>query len=86
MEVVAESLSQWKPDGIRGFEDCKELFESEFDRQTAAGHESRFVASDAVGKWIVWNVFGRPPATDDECALVRAIGMIVTHAFFDWWQ
>jgi hypothetical protein len=86
MEVVAARLDQWKPDGIRGFEDCKGLFESEFDRLTKAGHEPRFVASDAVGKWIVWNVLGRPPQTDEECILVRAAGGMVTHAFFDWWD
>jgi len=86
MEVVAEHLNQWNPDGIRGFEDCKELFESEFDRLTKAGHEPKFVASDAVGKWIVWNVLGRAPQTDNECMLVRSAGAMVTHAFFDWWD
>ena len=86
MKVVAERLDQWKPDGIRGFEDCKGLFESEFDRLTKAGHEPGFVASDAVGKWIVWNVLGRPPQTDEECMLVRAMGIMVTHAVFDWWD
>jgi hypothetical protein len=86
METVAESLSQWNPDGIRGFEVCKGLFESEYDRLTAAGHEQRFIASDAVGKWIVWNVLGRAPETQDECMLVRATGTMVTHGFFDWWK
>jgi hypothetical protein len=86
MAVVAERLSEWKPDGIRAFEDCKGLFEKEFDRLNAAGHDPRFVASDAVGKWIVWNVLGRPPATDEECMLVRSAGALVTHAFFDWWD
>jgi hypothetical protein len=86
MESVAESLAKWKPDGLRGFEDCKSLFESEFDRLTAAGHEPRFIASDAVGKWIVWNVLGRAPETKDECMLVRATGGMVTHSFFDWWK
>ena len=86
MEVVAERLNQWKPDAIRGFEDCKGLFEREVDRLAAAGHEPRFVASDAVGKWIVWNVLGRPPQTDEECMLVRATAAMATHAFFDWWD
>ncbi len=26
METVAESLVEWNPDGIRGFEDCMDLF------------------------------------------------------------
>lgn len=86
MEVVAKRLNEWNPEGLRFFEDCKGLFESEFDRLTKAGHEPRFVASDAVGKWIVWNLFERPPQTDEECMLVRATGAMVTHAFFDWWD
>lgn len=86
MEVVTKRLNEWNPDGPRFFEDCKGLFENEFDRLTKAGHEPRFVASDAVGKWIVWNLLERPPQTDEECMLVRATGAMVTHAFFDWWD
>lgn len=86
MEIVADDLNRWDPDGIRGFEDCKGLFDREFDRLTAAGHESRFVAADAVGIWIVWNVLGRAPETDEEWQLVRATGALATHAFFDWWN
>jgi len=86
MEVVAERVDQWRADGIGAFEDCKGLFESEFDRLTKAGHERRFVGADAVGKWIVWNILGHPPQTDEECMLVRGTGATVTRAFFDWWD
>ncbi|MEI7837851.1 MAG: hypothetical protein WCK05_15730, partial [Planctomycetota bacterium] len=86
MEVVGERLAEWKPESIHDFDDCKGLFEREFDRLTAAGHELRFVASDSVGLWIVWNVFERPPQSDDECMLVRVSGAVVTQAFFDWWE
>ena len=85
MEVVALGLDQWNPKCIRGFESCKILFESEFDRLKEAGHETRFVASDAVGMWIIWNVLGRQPQTDEEYKLVRMTGVMVTRAFFDWW-
>jgi len=40
MEIIAKDIAERYPDGIQGFEDCKGLFESEFDRLTAAGHES----------------------------------------------
>jgi hypothetical protein len=86
MEAVAEYLTKWNQDGIRAFEDCKSLYETEYDRLAAAGHEARFLASDAVGKWIVWNVLGRAPQSEDECMLVRTTGALVTHAFFDWWK
>lgn len=86
MEVVAKELNQWQSDGTHAFEDCKNLFESEYDRLAAAGHDKRFLASDAVGKWIVWNVLGRAPQTDEEIRLVRTTGAMVTQAFFDWWN
>jgi len=86
MDVVAERLDQWNPNGVRGFDDCKKLFESEFDRLTKAGHDPRFVASDAIGKWIVGNVLGRLPQTYKEFKLVRLTGVMVIHAFFDWWN
>jgi len=86
MEIVAESLENWNPGGIRAFEDCRGLYEREYDRLAAAGHEPRFLASDAVGKWIVWNVLGRAPKSYDEAMLVRTAGAMVTHTFFDWWN
>jgi len=86
MEIVADHLNQWKPNEIRGFEDCKALFEREFDRLRATGHEPQFVAADAVGIWIVWNVLGHSPQSNEECDLVRATGTLVTHSFFNWWN
>lgn len=86
MKVVAEQLDQWDPDGLRGFEDCKMLFERVFGQLTKACHEPRFVASDAVGTWITWNTLGRQSQTDEERKLVRATGTMVTHAFFDYWD
>jgi len=86
METVAEHLVEKYQDGIRAFEDCKGLYESEYDRLAAVGHDPNFLASDAIGKWIVWNVLGRTPESHDECSLVRIIGGMVTYAFFDWWK
>ena len=37
MEIVADGLNRWKPDGIRGFEDCKGLFEQAFDSPNRSG-------------------------------------------------
>ncbi|MFC1481088.1 hypothetical protein ACFL6E_02450, partial [Candidatus Neomarinimicrobiota bacterium] len=86
MEVVAERMDQWNPDSIQSFEDCKELYEKVHDRLTEAGHEPRFVASDAVGEWIVRSILKRSPQTDDEIALVRSTGVEVTAAFFHYWS
>ena len=86
METVAEQLVDWNANGIQGFEDCKGFFENEYDALVAAGHDPTFIASDAVGKWIVWNTLDRAPESQSECELVRSAGTLVTHAFFNWWQ
>ena len=86
METVAKALNDWNSDGIRAFEDCKHLYESEYDRLSAAGHEPRYLASDAVGKGIVWNVLGKAPQSPAEASLVRVSGAMVISAFFNWWK
>ncbi|MDP2736218.1 MAG: hypothetical protein Q8O59_00320 [bacterium] len=89
MDVVAKKLSEWDSDGIRAFEDCKSLFEMEYDRLASSPEyqkDSRFLSSDALGIWIFWNLFGRQAQSDEEINLVRILGSLVTYAFFDWWQ
>lgn len=86
METVSKHLEKKYQDGIHAFEDCKGFYESEYDRLAAAGHDPKFLASDAVGKWIMWNVLGRAPESHEECMLARIIGGMVIHAFFDWWK
>ena len=68
MEIVCKDLSEWKPDGLTGFDDCNGLFESEYDRLAALDWEVKFLATDALGIWIVWNLFGHGPKSDEECA------------------
>jgi hypothetical protein len=83
MEAVAHGLTDWNPEnGIRGFEDRKAMFERTFDALTGIQHEPRFIASDSIGSWIVWNLLGRPPEAEEERKLVRAVGVSVVHAFF----
>lgn len=87
MDVVAHGLAHWSPkNGIRGFEDCKAMFERNFDPLTNVQHGPRFVASDAIGMWIVWNLLQKPPEAQEERELARAAGASVVHTFFSWWD
>ena len=88
MEVVAKEFQKWNPNASDGFEDCKAFFDRTYDGQAAAltADEQKFVSSDTVGAWIVWNILDRPPSTIDERRLVRVIGILVTHIFFNWWD
>jgi hypothetical protein len=86
MDRVGTDLNEWSSDGIRAFEDCKALFEQEFDRLTGLRHDPQFTTADALGLWIVWNLLRRRPTTDENIGLVRGIGALTTHAFFAWWD
>ena len=85
MQVVAQALTAWKGDGINAFEDCKALFEREYDRLAAVSRDPKYQACDALGLWIIWNVLRREPQSEEECRAVRSVGAMVTAAFFDWW-
>ena len=52
LDVIMDDLHQYKSDALRAFDDCKVLFEREFDRLTEKRHEPRFVGADALGLWI----------------------------------
>ena len=86
MDRVAERLDQWNSNGLNGFEHCKSFFERTFDALLTAEHEPRFIASDTIRSWIVWDVLDRAPSAEEERRLVRTIGVAITHAFFDWWK
>ena len=86
MHTITQRLSKWAPDGVVALEDCKRLFEHEYDRLAASDHDPQYVASDAVGTWAIWHVIGRHPSTDRDAALTREVGVAVTLAFFDWWR
>jgi hypothetical protein len=87
MGKVGVKLTQWNPtNGRCGFEDCASFFERSFDALTSAGGEPRYVASDALGSWVAWNVLGRPPQSEDERKLVRTVGGMISHAFSNWWK
>jgi hypothetical protein len=87
MGKVGVKLTQQNPANARRyFEDCASFYEKTFDALISAGDEPRFVASDALGSWVVWNVLGRPPHSEDERGLVRTVGGMITHTFSNWWE
>ncbi len=86
MDIVAKTMSEWDTAGIRGFEDCNSFFEDECNRLEKDGHEIQFIASDALGIWIIWNIFGKPPESHNELKLARTLGGMIMDDFSNWWQ
>jgi hypothetical protein len=86
MEIVARNLSSWRPEGIAAFEDCKAFFDRTSDaleKDPSYQHQPELIGSDALGRWIVWNLVEHAPESEQERALVRALGILVTHSFFN---
>ena len=86
MEIIAEDLDKWDSDGIPAFEHCKKFFASECERLAAAGYDPQFLTIDVIGAWITLNLLGRPPRIDEEYKLIRPVGLMVTQAFFSYWE
>ena len=89
MEIVARNLNAWRPEGIAAFEDCKAFFDRTVDaleKDPAYQHRPGLIGSDALGGWIVWNLVGHAPESEQERGLVRALGIFATHSFFSWWS
>ncbi len=88
--IYGDTLNEWSSDWNRAFKDCGEFF-----WRTAEGLQSstdpvyiqspKYRISDSIGSWLVWNLLGHSPKTEDERKLVRVIGTIVSEEFIDWW-
>jgi hypothetical protein len=71
----------------RASEHCMTVFERNFYALENSGHERRFIFCDAIGTWIVWELFGGPQkVTEKEKELIRVVGAMETHIFSNWWD
>ncbi len=89
MEIVARKLSAWRPEGIAAFEDCKAYYDRKYDaleKAPAYQQQPELQGPDAIGSWIFWNLIWHAPESEQERRLVRTLGILVTHSFFNWWS
>ena len=87
MDKVYERFTQWDATSAESaFEDCASFYAKNYAELEQTGHEPRFIASDAIGLWVVGKVFLRAPQTDEERKLARVVGAMITQSFFDYWE
>jgi hypothetical protein len=85
--LIYERFNEWDSNNaVRAFEDCKQFFDRNYDALTQAGHDPQFVASDSIGLWITWKVLRDRSNNDEQRKLVRTVGAMITHTFFNWWN
>jgi len=87
MEIVARDFQSWDPRAYDTFEDCKAFFDRTYDGMAATltGDDERFASSDPIGGWISWNFLDHAPQTEDERALARQVGVLVTAKAYRAW-
>lgn len=87
MEIVASELSAWNGNGIRAFGDCQDMFDKQYEVLSSLPEyaDERFLGSDALGIWVIWNVLQRDPINEVDMPLVRSSGALITHSAFNWW-
>jgi hypothetical protein len=84
---IFTNLRDWNPEfGQQAYMHCGSFFDRAFDALKNAQHDPRYLVSDSIGSWVVWEALGHAPDTEEEQMLVRAIGMVVSNEFANWWQ
>jgi hypothetical protein len=87
--IVTKEAIRRDPKIVEAIDDCRVFVDRTYDALSKGPNyetNQQFLFSDALGGWIVWNLFGHAPETEEEGRMVRVIGATVTHTFYSWWQ
>ncbi len=88
--IYGRALDQWSTEWNRAFKDCGEFFWRTAEALQQSNdpeyiRSPKYRVSDPVGMWLVWNLLGRPPETAGERKLARAVGLLASEEFINWW-
>lgn len=89
LDIVTREAVRWDPGAVKAVDDCRDFVDRTYDvlsKDSNYAANQRFLFSDALGGWIVWNLLGHVPETEEEQRMVRVLGATVTHSFYSWWQ
>ena len=87
LDLVTQEAVRLDPQAINAVEDCRAFVDRTYDGLASdpSYADRQFLFSDSLGGWIVWNLVGYAPTTEDERRMVRTLGAHVVHAFYSWW-
>lgn len=86
LSIIEQKLKTWHHAALNGLDDCQKYVTQQCDLLVEAGHDAKFLHADALGIWVVWNVFDKRPETHEEMQLSRTIGSIIIHDFGSIWN
>ena len=89
LDTVTNAGIEIYPDCIDACEDCKTFVDRTYDglaKIEAYKNDPKFLFSDSLGSWVVWNLFGHPSSNEDEGNLIRILGAFLVASFVSWWK
>ena len=82
---LREQLDAWDPQASAALEDCRAFITRSLQGKLSQGDPGHPTITDALGMWILWNLYGRCPSYE-ESAPARTIGGMLEQAFAGWWD
>ncbi|PIV38861.1 MAG: hypothetical protein COS29_05700 [Candidatus Omnitrophica bacterium CG02_land_8_20_14_3_00__42_8] len=89
LDTVTSAAIEIYPNSIEACEDCRNFVDrtyNELAREKEYKDNSKFLFSDSLGSWMVWNLFGHASSNEDERNLIRILGGFLAHSFISWWK
>lgn len=89
LDSVTNSAIEIYPSSIDACEDCRIFVDRTYDglaKEKYYQSNSKFLFSDSLGSWVVWNLFGHAASNEDERKLIRVLGAFFVHSFISWWK
>ncbi len=88
-DTVTSAGIEIYPDSTKACEDCRNFVDRTYDglvKEKEYKDNPKFLFSDSLGSWVVWNLFGHAPSNKDERNLIRILGGFLVHSFISWWK
>ena len=89
LDTVTNAGIEIYPDSREACEDCRNFFDRTYDglaKEKEYKDNPKFLFSDSLGSWVVWNLFGHASSNEDERNLIRILGGFLAHSFISWWK
>lgn len=88
--IVNTELNAWNRNGQRALEDCTNFVNRTAQRLVSdEGHkqrtEDKFAYTDALGMWVLWNLYGRKTSYE-KARPARAIGGVAFTSMASYWD
>lgn len=89
LDTVTSAGIEIYSDSTEACEDCRDFVDRTYDglaKEKEYKDNPKFLFSDSLGTWVVWNLFGHEASNEDERNLIRILGGFLVHSFISWWK